>query len=146
AFIFTLYLAFTKYDLLTSPEWVGFDNFKEMFSDRLFLKSLKVTFTFVIISVPLRLFFSLVVAMLLNQNIKGIGIYRTLFYVPSVIGTSVGVAIMWRSIFSKNGLVNSALDLIGISDAPSWVSTPNFAIYVIILLSIWQFGSEMIIF
>jgi len=146
AFLFTLYLAFTQYDLLSPPEWVGFDNFKEMFTSRLFLKSLKVTFLFVIVSVPLRLFFSLIIAMLLNQNIKGIGIYRTLFYIPSVIGTSVGVAIMWRSIFSGNGLINSFLELIGISDAPAWVSNPNFAIYVIVLLSVWQFGSEMIIF
>src|SRR5699024_8967312 len=124
----------------------GLDNFKEMFSDRLFIKSLKVTFLFAIVSVPLRLIFSLLVAMLLNQDIKGIGIYRALFYIPSIIGTSVGVAIMWRSIFSSNGLVNSALEIIGVTDTPSWVSSPNFAIYVIVLLSIWQFGAEMIIF
>lgn len=146
AFSYTLFLAFTHYDLLSSPEWAGLDNFKEIFSDRLFIKALKVTFLFVIISVPLRLLFSLLVAMLLNQEIKGIGIYRALFYIPSIIGTSVGVAIMWRSIFSKEGLVNSALSLVGITDAPSWVSNPDYAIYVIVLLSIWQFGAEMIIF
>lgn len=146
AFLFTLFLAFTQYDMLSDPEWVGLNNFKEIFSDRLFVQALKVTFLFVIVSVPLRLISSLLVAMLLNQDIKGIGFYRALFYIPSVIGTSVGVAIMWRSIFSKDGLVNSLLKLVGVTDAPSWVSNPNFAIYVIVLLSIWQFGAEMIIF
>lgn len=146
AFLFTLYLAFTDYNILSAPEWVGLTNFKDILSDGLFIKSVSVTLLFVIVSVPLRLFFSLLIAMLLNQDIKGIGIYRTLFYLPSVIGTSVGVAIMWRSIFSSDGLVNSFLELFGISNAPSWVSNPDYAIYVIVLLSIWQFGAEMIIF
>lgn len=146
AFLFTIYLAFTHYDMLTSPEWVGVSNFKEMLGDKLFLTALKVTALFVLISVPLRLIFSLLVAILLNQDIKGIGIYRTFFYIPSLIGTSVGVAIMWRSIFSGDGLINQALNGIGLTGLPAWVSNPHYALYVIVLLSIWQFGAEMIIF
>src|SRR5699024_9578849 len=118
----------TDYNILSAPEWVGLTNFKDILSDGLFIKSVSVTLLFVIVSIPLRLFFSLLIAMLLNQDIKGIGIYRTLFYLPSVIGTSVGVAIMWRSIFSSDGLVNSFLELFGISNAPSWVSNPDYAI------------------
>ncbi|WP_085522984.1 carbohydrate ABC transporter permease [Tuberibacillus sp. Marseille-P3662] len=145
SFFFSIYLAFTHYDLLSAPQWAGLSNFKKILSDELFYTSLKVTILYVVVSVPLRLIFSLLVAVLLNRDIKGIGIYRALFYVPSLIGTSVGVAIMWRNIFSDEGLVNDVLGMVGI-EGVSWISDPRFAIYVICLLSVWQFGSEMIIF
>lgn len=145
SFFFSIYLAFTHYDLLSPPNWVGIDNFKEILTDQLFYTSLKVTLLYVVVSVPLRLFFSLIVAVLLNKDIKGIGIYRALFYIPSLIGTSVGVAIMWKNIFSADGLLNQFLAAFGI-DGTSWISDPQYAIYVIVLLNVWQFGSEMIIF
>ncbi|GGE49097.1 sugar ABC transporter permease [Pullulanibacillus camelliae] len=146
SFMFSIYLAFTNYDLISSPTWAGVSNFKSLFSDHLFYTSLKVTLLYVVVSVPLRLIFSLLVAALLNQEIAGIGIYRVIFYIPSLIGTSVGVAIMWQNIFSRNGLFNLILQSIGMAHPPAWVSDPQYAIYVLVLLSIWQFGSEMIIF
>nr|WP_218852607.1 sugar ABC transporter permease [Spelaeicoccus albus] len=146
SFAYSIYLSFTDYNLLSSPKWTGLANYTQMFNDELFLKSLGVTILYVVVSVPARLIVSLLIAVLLSQDIKGIGIYRTIFYIPSLIGTSVGVAIMWQNIFSDNGLFNMILGLLGVDNAPAWVASPHYAIYVIVLLSVWQFGSEMIIF
>ncbi len=146
SFLLSVYLSFTEYDLLSPPEWVGLDNYATMLTDDLFITSLMVTLLYVVVAVPVRLVVSLLFAVLLSQDIKGIGIYRTLLYIPSLIGTSVGVAIMWQNIFSDRGLINMVLMNIGVDDPPAWVSSPQYAIYVIVLLSIWQFGSEMVIF
>lgn len=146
AFLFTIYLSFTHYDLISTPKWAGLANYKSMAGDGLFIKSLGVTALYVVVAVPARLILSLIFAVLLNTDTKGISIYRTIIYLPSLIGTSVGVAIMWKNIFKANGLFNLLLHTLGVHETPSWVSNPHSAIYVIILLSVWQFGSEMIIF
>jgi multiple sugar transport system permease protein len=142
----SLYLSFTDFDLLTSPEWVGADNYIRMFTnDPKFWASMRVTMFFVVFSVPLKLAFALGVAMLLNRGIKGLPLYRALFYLPSLLGASVAIAILWRQIFARDGLVNDFLALFGII-GPSWISTPQYSLWTLIILSIWQFGSPMIIF
>jgi multiple sugar transport system permease protein len=142
----SFYLSFTEYSLLESPEWIGMENFSNIFlSDDLFRKSLAVTFIFVIVSVPLKLFFSLMVAMLLNKNIRGMNLYRTAIYFPSLIGTSVAVAVLWRNMFSLDGYVNHVLGWIGI-EGVGWIANPDTSLGTLILLVTWQFGSTMVIF
>lgn len=142
----SLYLSFTDFDLLTSPDWVGTDNYIRMFSnDPKFWASMRVTMFFVIFSVPLKLAFALAVAMLLNRGIRGLPLYRALFYLPSLLGASVAIAILWRQIFAGDGLVNQVLEVFGIM-GPSWISNPRTSLWTLIILSIWQFGSPMIIF
>jgi multiple sugar transport system permease protein len=142
----SLYLSFTHFDLLTAPRWAGADNYIRMFTnDPKFLASMRVTMFFVIFSVPLKLAFALAVAMLLNRGIRGLPLYRALFYLPSLLGASVAIAILWRQIFAGDGLINKLLAMVGII-GPSWISNPNYSLWTLIVLSIWQFGSPMIIF
>ncbi|MEW9031344.1 MAG: sugar ABC transporter permease, partial [Planifilum fimeticola] len=103
------------------------------------------TFTYVVFSVPARLVVSLLIALLLYREVRGIGWYRAFIYLPSLIGTSVGAAIGWRNLFAEDGPINAFLGLFGI-EGPNWVGNPSTAIVVLILLSVWQFGSEMVIF
>ena len=142
----SFYLSFTDFDLLTPAEWVGVDNYVRMFTnDRNFAASMRVTFFFVLFSVPLKLAFALGVAVLLNRGMKGLPLYRALFYLPSLLGASVAIAILWRQIFAADGLVNDVLAIFGIQ-GPSWISNPNYSLWTLVILSIWQFGSPMIIF
>lgn len=144
--IASLYLSFTDYDILSSPNWIGFDNYVRMFTeDPRFITSLKVTFLFVFISVPLKLAFALFIAMLFNGNHKGVGFYRTVYYVPSIIGGSVAVAVMWRQLFGQNGAINDILAYIGIKGI-NWVGSPDTALSTLVLLVVWQFGAPMLIF
>ena len=144
--ISSFYLSFTDFDLLTPAQWVGTDNYVRMFTnDRNFAASMRVTFLFVVFAVPLKLAFALGVAVLLNRGMKGLPLYRALFYLPSLLGASVAIAILWRQIFAADGLVNDVLAVFGI-DGPSWISNPRYSLWTLILLSVWQFGSPMIIF
>lgn len=142
----SFYLSFTHFDLLTPPRWAGIDNYMRMFTnDPKFAASIRVTFVFVIFSVPLKLAFALGVALLLNRGMKGLPLYRALFYLPSLLGASVAIAILWRQMFAGNGLVNQVLANFGIQ-GPSWISNPNTSLWTLIILAVWQFGSPMIIF
>jgi multiple sugar transport system permease protein len=143
--ITSLYLSFTDYDLFTSPEWVGLANFERMVDDPRFLQSVKVTALYVLVTVPLKLVLALAVALLLNSLTRGSAFFRSAFYAPSLLGASVAVALVWRAMFSDDGLVNSALAAVGI-DAPSWIDDPSYALWTIILLGVWQFGAPMVIF
>ncbi|MEK6992510.1 sugar ABC transporter permease [Paenibacillus sp. FSL K6-1566] len=143
----SLYYSFTNYNLMEAPSWLGLGNYERMFTeDDKIGKSFQVTFTYVFASVPLRLIFALFVAMILNTATKAVGLYRSAFYLPSLIGGSVAVAIMWQQIFGDQGLVNSALSLFGIESGTSWIGNPSTALWTLIALSVWQFGSSMIIF
>ncbi|MDI4649950.1 carbohydrate ABC transporter permease [Cohnella hashimotonis] len=143
----SLYYSFTDYNLFEAPNWVGFDNYKTMFTgDDQYWKSVSVTFTYVVASVPLRLAFALAVAMLLNKAIGGIGLYRSAYYLPSLIGGSVAVSIMWTQVFGDKGLLNSFLNLFGAHATTSWIGSPGTAIWTLVALSVWQFGSSMLIF
>lgn len=142
----SLYLSFTNYNLFASPRWVGLDNYTKMFTnDPKYWNSMRVTFYYVFIGVPLRLIFALFIAMLLNTKSKAVGFYRTAYYLPSIIGGSVAVSIMWRNIFSNEGVVNSFLGLFGVGPV-SWFGDPSAALGMLITLSVWQFGSSMLIF
>lgn len=142
----SLYLSFTNFDLLTSPDWVGLDNYVRIFTaDPKFAKSMQVTLMFVVFSVPLKLAFALVVALLLNRGMRGLPIYRAVFYLPSLLGASVAIAVLWRTLFAGDGLVNDFLLNFGIQ-GPSWISNPRFSLWTLIVLAVWQFGSPMIIF
>ncbi|ADB31181.1 binding-protein-dependent transport systems inner membrane component [Kribbella flavida DSM 17836] len=141
----SLYLAFTDYSLLKPPEWIGLANFEEMLTDRRLHKSLLVTFQYVFISVPLQLLMALGLAIVLNQGIRGLGFYRSVFYLPSLLAGSVSIAILWRQIFGQEGLVNDALGSVGIQ-GQSWVAHPDFALGTLILLNGWTFGAPMVIF
>lgn len=143
----SLFLSFTSYDLFTPPKWVGLDNYKAMLTDdEKDWGSLKVTFYYVLAGVPLRLAFALFIAVILNRAEKGVGIYRTLFYLPSIIGGSVAVAIMWRNVFGNDGVINALLFFLGFDQKILWYQDPTSALWTLILLSVWQFGSSMLIF
>jgi multiple sugar transport system permease protein len=142
----SLYLSFTSYDLLTAPKWIGWANYRTMFTDDYRLAdSVNVTFQYVFLSVPFRLAFALGLALLLNQGMKLLGLYRTIYYIPSLLGGSVAISVLWRQVFSKEGIFNDALGLLGIS-GPNWIADPKYAIFSLVGLSVWQFGAVMIIF
>lgn len=146
--LISLYLSFTQYDMLSPATWVGLDNYREIFfHDRLFRQALKVTFTYALLSVPLRLVFALFLALLFVQDRMLVGVYRTVFYIPSVIGGSVAVAVMWRQLFGVNGALNSVLVSFGIIEKNiGWLTDPRTALWTLIVLAVWQFGSPMLIF
>lgn len=140
-------LSFTDYDLLSPPTWTGLDNFRRMFTDDpRYWKSVWATFYYAVAAVPLRLVFALLVAMALNTKRRGMAFYRALMYAPSIIGDSVAVAVMWRELFGADGLVNGMLALVGLPSRMAWLGEPRFAIWTLILLAAWQFGSSMLIF
>jgi len=142
----SLYLSFTDYDLLSNPRWVGAANYVRIAtSDPKFSAAMHVTFLYVALAVPLKLTFALLVAMILNRNLRGLPLYRAIFYLPSLIGASVAISVLWRQLFAGDGLLNQALKLVGIH-GPSWISNPDTALYTLVALSVWQFGSPMIIF
>ncbi len=163
---YSLLLSFTDYDF-TKPDvtqWIGLGNYIKMFGsvvgmseftassgevmrvDPYYLKSLSVTFTYVFVSVPLKLIFALAIAMLLNQKLRGVPFYRAIYYIPTLLGGSIAIAVLWRKLFEKDGLINGVLIALGVSDPPGWITNPQFALWTLILLSVWQFGSSMIIF
>lgn len=142
----SLYLSFTRYDMVSDPRWVGLGNYEYMFSrDRRFWKALEVTFTYVILAVPARLAFALAVAMLLDKGLRTISLYRAIFYLPSLLGASVAIAILWRELFAASGVVNEVLGFFGISGT-DWITNPKTSLYTLVALAVWQFGSPMLIF
>ena len=142
----SLYLSFTDYSLIQAPSWVGLENYARMLSDPRLHKSLAVTFTYVFVGVPLQLIAALAIAMLLNEGMKGLAFYRSIFYLPSMLGASVAIAVLWRQMFEVDGLVNQVLRLFGIPATTSWIGDPQYALWTIILLHVWTFGSPMVIF
>ncbi|WP_084960583.1 carbohydrate ABC transporter permease [Thermoactinospora rubra] len=142
----SLYLSFTEYNLLEDPKWVGWANYAEMFTeDDRFLTSLKVTTIYVVVSVPMQLAFALALALALDRGLCGLPIYRSIYYLPSLLGGSVAISILWRKIFGTDGLVNSVLAIFGIQ-GPGWVTDPDTALGTLILLHVWTFGAPMVIF
>ncbi|MGW0804834.1 carbohydrate ABC transporter permease [Nonomuraea sp. NPDC002799] len=142
----SLYLSFTDYSLLEEAKWVGFDNYVKMFTeDSRFISSLQVTTIYVVVSVPLQLAFALALALVLDRGLRGLSFYRSIFYLPSLLGGSVAIAILWRKVFGADGLVNALLAVFGIQ-GPGWVGDPDYALGTLILLHVWTFGAPMIIF
>ncbi|GIE34829.1 ABC transporter permease [Actinoplanes italicus] len=144
-FVASLYLAFTDYDLLTPPRWAGLANFREMLGDATLHQSLKVTFVYTLVSVPLSLAVALGVAMVLDRGVRGLAIYRSVYYLPSLLGGSVAIVMLWRYLFGYDGIVNDLLATIGIT-GPAWTTDPDYALSTLILLHVWTFGAPMVIF
>ncbi len=143
----SIYYSFTDFNLLNTPSFIGLANYMRAFTqDKMFYQAMKVTFSYVLILVPLRLAFTLFVAMLLNKKHKCLGLYRTLYYVPSTIGGSIAVSVVWKQIFGNKGVVMSILEVFGIQQKMSLVGNPKTALWVIVLMGVWQFGSSMLIF
>jgi multiple sugar transport system permease protein len=142
----SFYLSFTNYNLLGAPQWLGLKNYFDMFQDPQWWDAVRVTILYVLVSVPLKLAFALFVAILLKQGLRALGIFRAIYYVPSLLGSSVAIALLWRQIFDEDGIVNQGLALIGIHTSISWVSTPQYALYTLVILAVWQFGTPMLIF
>ncbi|MCF0097108.1 carbohydrate ABC transporter permease [Micromonospora sp. MH99] len=147
--LLSLYLSFTNYDILTpfsEVEWVGFANYERMFTaDPSYWHAVRVTLTFALVAVPLKLAAALGVALLLNRAWRGVGLFRGLFYLPSLLGGSVALAIVWVNMFNRDGAFNSLLSLVGITGKP-WVNDPDWALQTLMVLAIWQFGAPMVIF
>ncbi len=147
----SLYLSLTDYNVLhppflNPPDFVWFENYIEMFQDPKFWNAFRVTVEYVVVSVPLQLAFALALALLLDRGMRGLAFYRSAFYLPSLLGGSVAVAILWRQVFAKDGIFNGFLGLFGFTDLPGWIGHPDFALWTIIVLHIWTFGSPMVIF
>lgn len=141
----SLYLSFTDYNLLQPAHWIGLDNYQRMANDPRLLNSLRVTFTYVLVSVPLQLAAALGLALVLNRGLRGLVLYRSAYYLPSLLGGSVAIAILWRQVFGSDGLVNQALAVVGI-EGQGWISHPDYALGTLILLNVWTFGAPMVIF
>lgn len=143
----SFYYSLCDYDILSPPKFVGLKNYIDMFTnDEVFWHSIKATLYFALVSVPLRLIFALFVAMILVKPTKATGFYRAAYYLPSIIGGSVAVAILWKRMFAPDGVVNSILGILGIETNFAWLSDTRTAIWTLILLAVWQFGSSMLIF
>ena len=144
--VYSLYLSFTDYNVLSAPKWVGLENYIKMFTDDdKFWMSFKVTWKFAVVQIPVKLAVSLLVAVILAKKTKLTGFYRIAFYIPSLLGGTVAVAMTWKQIWDIKGVVNRLLELIGIPTI-NWLHNPDTALYVLILLGVWQFGSQMLIF
>jgi len=144
-FAVSLYLAFTDYDLLTSPSWIGLENFQHFVSDPKAATAARVTLTYTFVAVPISLAVALGIALLLNRGVRGLRFYRSAFYLPSLIGASVAIVMLWRSIFGYAGVVNQFLAIFGI-EGPGWTTDPDWALMTLVTLSVWGFGAAMVIF
>jgi multiple sugar transport system permease protein len=144
--LFSLYYSFTEYDILASPIFSGLRNFRRMMGDEVFRQSLSVTFFYAFVSVPLRLVFAFFIALLFRRKSAVIRIYQAIYYLPSIVGGSIAVAVMWRRLFMADGAINAVLQAVGINSTVSWIGEPSTAIWTIIILAAWQFGSSMLIF
>lgn len=144
-FVMSFALSFTQYDVFSPPRFAGAQNYAEMVRDPVFRRSLGVTLLFVLLAVPLRVGFALFIAHVLNFKLRGINFFRSAFYLPSILGGSIAVAVLWRFVFSQHGLVNGVLQALGLEPI-AWLADERFSIWTIVTLFVWQFGSSMVIF
>lgn len=142
----SLVLSLQQNNLIREPKWVQLQNYQKLlFEDELFKTSLMVTFKYVFLTVPLVLVFALFIAYILNFKIKGVNFFRTAYYIPSILGGSVAVSIVWKFIFGNDGVINAMLDMVGLEPV-MWLTDTRYALIVLSLLKGWQFGSVMVIF
>lgn len=144
-FFSSLYYSFTDLSLFKTPVFIGIKNFYYMFArDANFYQSLKVTFIYTLFAVPGKIVVSLLIALILNQKIRGVNFYRTVYYLPSILGGSVAVAFLWRVLFMNDGIINKFLSFLHLGPV-QWLG-PNYALFTLSLLTVWQFGSSMLLF
>ena len=145
-FVSSLVYSFTDYDLFKGVQnVVGFQNYIDAFTKAKNVKALQVTFTYAFMTVPLKLIFALFIAYILNFKIKGVGLFRTAYYVPSILGGSVAIAVLWKALFKNDGVVNTILSMLGF-ESINFLADKNWALFIICLLRVWQFGSAMVLF
>ncbi|MBQ8780250.1 MAG: sugar ABC transporter permease [Oscillospiraceae bacterium] len=144
-FISSFIYSFTDFNLFKGTSEWGLMNYVEIFTDKKIMKSLGITFSYVFITVPLKLAFALFIAYILNYKIKGVGIFRTAYYIPSILGGSVAIAVLWKALFRDEGLINAFIGIFGF-DRVNWLADPDYALFIISLLRVWQFGSAMVLF
>lgn len=145
-FVLSFYYSLTDIKLSSEYNFVGLENYIKIFTkDPNFWNSIKLTVKFTIIAVPAKLVFALLIAMIMNMKLKGINFFRTIYYLPSILGGSVAISVLWRLMFMKDGVVNKAIGYLGIP-AVNWLGDPKVALISISLLTVWQFGSPMVLF
>ena len=145
-FVSSLVYSFTDYDLFKGVQnVVGFQNYIDAFTKPKNVKALQVTFTYAFMTVPLKLIFALFIAYILNFKIKGVGLFRTAYYVPSILGGSVAIAVLWTALFKNDGVINTILAMLGF-ESINFLADKNWALFIICLLRVWQFGSAMVLF
>ena len=145
-FVSSLIYSFTDYDLFKGVQnVVGFQNYIDAFTKPKNIKALQVTFTYAFMTVPLKLIFALFIAYILNFRIKGVGLFRTAYYVPSILGGSVAIAVLWKALFKNDGVVNTILAMLGF-ESINFLADKHWALFIICLLRVWQFGSAMVLF
>lgn len=143
--LYSLVCSFSDFHLFGGIKKWGMMNYAELAGDPKIISSFAVTLKYTFITVPLKLLAALAAALLLNHTVRGMRVFRTLFYVPTVLGSSVAITVLWKALFRDDGLVNSFLSLFG-ADGVSWLSGPESALWVIAMLRVWQFGSCMVVF
>lgn len=144
--IASLLLSFSEYDIITPPQWLGLDNYRELFDDRTFWVSIRVTLKYMVLSVPLYIIAGLLLSMVLNLKIRGINLFRTLFFLPAVL-SGVAVAVLWVALLNPDvGAVNEVLRAIGIDDPPRWLDSPTWAVPSVVLVGLWGIGGGAIIY
>ena len=144
-FISSLIYSFSDFNLFKGiSEW-GLMNYQEIFANKKIMSSLGITFSYAFVTVPLKLAFALFIAYILNYKIKGVGLFRTAYYIPSILGGSVAIAVLWKALFRDEGLINAVIRAFG-GEGVNWLAEPDYALFIISLLRVWQFGSAMVLF
>ena len=141
----SLYYSFTDMNFFNGIHQYGVMNYVTAFSDAKVTKALVTTFKYAFVTVPLKLIFALFIAYILNFKIACVNLFRTVYYIPSILGGSIAIAILWRAVFNTDGLINTVITFFG-GPKINWMAGANSALFVIVLLRVWQFGSAMVIF
>ena len=141
----SLVYSFTDYHLFDGVSKVGLMNYDEIIHTKKIVKAFVVTMKYAFMTVPLKLVFALFIAYILNFKLKGVNLFRTAYYIPSILGGSIAIAVLWKAVFKDDGIINMLLSYMGI-EGPNWLASPSHALFVICLLRVWQFGSAMVIF
>lgn len=144
-FLSSLYYSFTDWNLFRGGSWIGIQNYVTAFTTNKNLQALRVTFIYAFMTVPLKLIFALFIAYILNFKIKGVGLFRTAYYVPSILGGSMAIAVLWRALFKNGGVINTLLTILGLPNV-NFLADKTWALVIICLLRVWQFGSAMVLF
>ena len=144
-FLSSLIYSFSDESLFEGISRWGVFNYVKIFTDRKIKTGFMTTFKYSFMTVPLKLVFALFIAYILNFKIKGVKMFRTVYYIPSILGSSVAIAVLWKAIFKDDGIVNMILGFFGVA-GPHWLSNKTAALFIICLLRVWQFGSTMVIF
>lgn len=141
----SLIYSFTDYHLFDGISKFGLMNYDEIIHTKKIVKAFVVTMKYAFMTVPLKLVFALFIAYILNFKLKGVNLFRTAYYIPSILGGSIAISVLWKAVFKDDGIINILLGYIGM-EGPNWLASPSHALFVICLLRVWQFGSAMVIF